>query len=135
MHFQELENMMHFQELEALTSTVSSSEILSLLPSLDEYLFRTFQKHQVITPIHLAKKLGTSEGVATVLVMLADEAGLLTPRYQVRCKESQVRIGTYNSKDDIPERISCPEHGRLHTDDEYSVELGFEFTEKSRSKN
>lgn len=105
-------------------------ELGQYLPQLDEYLSKVGARapeDRVIVPVQLAHNLHINEIVALALLRLSDKAGILAPKYFVRCDQSEFFLGEFESRSDIPSMLFCAYHGRDHAANEYYVELVFVF--------
>jgi hypothetical protein len=130
MHFPELKQ--RFEQNKALYPLLSP-----YLSKLDDYLQELISaspEPRDIAPPLVAERLSINEGLALALLMLADEVGLIEPRYFVYCTETENYLESYSSLDDVPEKVFCPFHGVAHNPQDYYVELTFQFTPKALSK-
>jgi len=82
-------------------------------------------------PVTLAKKLSIDEALALALLMISENAGVVTPKYHVLCPETGSFLGEFKSIEDLPDSIHCPYHEsgeKEHGVDDYDVDLVFRFT-------
>jgi len=125
MRFPELEPFK--QRLPKLTAEISRAEEF-----VSEVFARPGKADEVvhdIRPVQLANRLSVDEPLALVLLKCFDDAGIVTPRYDVICPNTGLVIESYSSKADLPQAVSCPfEIKTQHTFTEYYVELVFQFT-------
>ena len=107
-----------------------------LISQLETYYISLSEKKEnpVIVPILVAKKLSVSEELANILLLLSDKAGLINPRYQIYCKESDSNIAEFQTLKDIPPAIFCPYHDTDHEADDYEIDLVFRFSQLFRDK-
>jgi hypothetical protein len=116
-----------------------------LVPALNEYFATELgQRRDVnlkrrkkdIVPVTLAKKLSIDEGLALALLMISENAGVVTPHYHVLCPDSEDFLGAFKSISELPKTILCPFHDaeKVHDIDEYHVDLVFHFTPKALRK-
>jgi hypothetical protein len=116
---------------EFLQEVLSRPLVLQPLKSRHENLsaIRESQNH-AIHPRRVAHYLGVSEPLAIAMLRVCDEAGILEPRYDVYCPETQGFIASFYSPDDLPDNITCPNHDNFveHSVDEYLVDFMFVFT-------
>ncbi len=132
MRFPELEPFK--QRLPKLTAEISRAE---------EFVSEVFARpgksdpavHD-IRPVQLANRLSVDEPLALVVLKCFDDAGIITPRYDVICPTTGLVISSYASKTNLPDEVSCPfEIKTRHTLNEYYVELVFEFTSTFAKKH
>jgi len=121
---------MRFLELEQYK--VKYPQLKHYLTSLDEYLSKASETGHEVVPALLAKKISSDEGLALALLMLADDAGIVRPRYYVYCDLKDAVISEYDTKDQIPERIYCPFDDEEHSRQGFHVELVFELSREAR---
>ena len=96
-----------------------------------EGLLRFLQKRaatpsQLFSPEQLAGQIHIDSELATALLMMADNAGLVRPKYVSYCPEHDVAIHVADRLSGVPEWIDCPYHGTRHRRDELRTELQFE---------
>ena len=111
-------------------------ELKDLLPKFDSYLEDQLAKAQSegeleldIVPARVAKDLGIREALALALLMIADDARVIDPVYQVYCPTTDNFLKEYRTLKEIPKRLDCPFHDPpvTHTSGEYLVDLVFRF--------
>jgi hypothetical protein len=114
-----------------LEEVLSRPLVIQSLKSSFENLtaIRESQNHS-IHPRRVAHYLGVNEPVAIAMLGICDKAGILNPRYDIYCPETQGFIAHFYSPEDLPSSIICPNHDTLvsHTKDEYLVDFMFVFT-------
>jgi len=112
-----------------------NSTLAPLIEQLDSYL-TWLVEHNVteVIPRVAAAKLGISEADALALLGLFLEAGLVKPRYDLVCTVTKSVLGSYYSRDEIPDDAECRLCDRQHDADELRVELVFEIV-KGRAAN
>jgi hypothetical protein len=77
-------------------------------------------------PKLVAVKLGISEAAALGLLMLLEEAGLLSHEYHVLCKATNALIGSARSLSEIEDLYECDFCGKEHSaEQDIKVELVF----------
>ncbi|GAG20045.1 unnamed protein product [marine sediment metagenome] len=87
-----------------------------------------------VVPALVAKKVSSDEGLALALLMLAQEADLIEPRYVIYCSETENFLSEYRSLKKVPSKVFCPYHDREHGSGDYYVELTFRFTPRAMNK-
>jgi len=118
---------MRFSELDRFRNRYPqlSSYIAAAEDYLQELLARP--KPVEIVPSLVAQRLSVDEELVLSVLLLFDEAGIIEPRYQVRCSDSDGVLLEFKTLREIPERLYCPYHGRDHDRSDYYVELVFIF--------
>jgi hypothetical protein len=129
---------MQYQELNRLKNKYPP-EWKGYFDALDTYLAQISQRpagNKVIVPALLVKKLGGVEGgikvdenFATVLLRLADEAGIIQPLYIVYSPNNWI-LGEYHSFDEIPHTIYSEADNKEFSIEEFYIELVFELRNK-----
>jgi hypothetical protein len=106
-------------------------QLADKLTELEQYLsdVKSRDPNSDIVPAQVAKKLATDEAHALALLMLADDAGLLKPRYQVWCSRKESFLNDYGSLREVPEKVFCPYDNEYHDDQDYDVDLVFHLTQ------
>jgi len=122
---------MHFPELEPYKT--KNPRLSELINSLDSYLYDllSISQQQDIAPVLFAKKAGIDEPTALVLLMFAEDAGIILRKYYVYCPVTDDYIDSYSSPEDLPKEVYCPQDRKMHSYHEYLVELTFQFSAKA----
>jgi hypothetical protein len=131
---------MPFPQLDRFKS--QDPEVADLLSALEVYLeqvlhrppqdFPSFYQSPShdISPRWVANELKTNIERAYALLYMVYQAGLIRPRYDVYCPDTNAYIESYPSFDQLPPEVECDHHGfpTTHDKDTYRVNLFFEFS-------
>ncbi len=115
-----------------------SDKLKGLLPHLDKYFETELSNKRAARvarskdylPVTLAKRLKVSESVALALLMVYQNAGLVTPEYHVLCPDTYNVVGVFKSPAELPETVTCPYHDSEQEHDrlEYYMDIVFHLT-------
>jgi hypothetical protein len=131
---------MPFPELDSYKK--KDQEVARLLTDLEAYLTEILNRPPLevstfynssahdINPLWVARKLGISKQRAYALLYICDEAGIITPRFDVYCPETEEFLASFPSRQALPLKIECEFHDFIveHEIDEYLVQLFFQFS-------
>ena len=84
---------------------------------------------ELFSPEQLAGRIEVDSELATTLLMFADDAGLVRPRYVAYCPEHDMPLRVASSLSELPSEIDCPFHGEMHPLAELRIELQFELSQ------
>ena len=98
-------------------------------PPLDYQSFYDSPSHD-ISPQWVAHELNTNIERAYALLYMVYQAGLIRPRYDVYCPDTNAHIESYHLLDELPSEIECDHHDSPtnHDKESYKVALFFEFS-------
>ncbi len=131
---------MRYQQLEAYKGMYP--HLADLITKLDRYLgqkvddssstedynhYRNLSNSE-IRPSFIARSIKEDVDSAFVLLTMAEKAGILEHTYHVFCPEENLFIKEFQTKEELPEVITCNNHGfgsERHSINDYFVEVVF----------